>query len=298
MRKKIFGLFLCIFPLITFGQKNVLEGMQGLTLKGDMIFELEGYTMTVQREKATLDKKGISKIKKKYDLNDVVSEYSDKQIKWQNYVIENRISFKELPDIEELQFCYLLPESDNRMMVVLLQTASKRDTLIERAFMDALFSRKILDYTTDNWVAEKIDFAGREIQLGDVCRWVSPHNVHCATFGQMGWSVFKTKEEAEINSQIQMFRNNDSGKYKIEKEEEINVVFEEIPTLAKRITYKINTSKLLLGGRDQLCVYYIVQKIRGRYMSCVLSHYIEVKGDYSLPPLLKEVMSVIIVNKL
>ncbi|WP_146212661.1 hypothetical protein [Dysgonomonas alginatilytica] len=283
---------LLLIPLMGYSQKDILSDMQGLSLKGDMIFELEGYIMTIQKEKASLDKKGIQKIKKKYNLENIEREYSDKNIKWENWVIESSTTVKGLPEVKGFQRCYLLPETDNRMMVVLLQSANGRDTLVEKAFMDAVFSRQLAQYTMDSWVAEKIDFAGREIMLGDVCQWVSPQNVHCASFGQMGWSVFKTQKEAELNTLIQIANNNNSGRYKIMNEENLNVIFEGVPTLAKRITYKINTSKLLSGGRNVLAVYYITQKVRGKYLSCVLTHYVEVKDNYSLPLLLKEVMSI------
>ncbi|MBF0574797.1 hypothetical protein [Dysgonomonas sp. GY617] len=285
-------LLLFLIPLMGYSQKNILSDMQGLSLNGDMIFELDGYIMTIQKEKAAFNEKGFQKIKKKYHLNDIEREYSDKNVKWENWVIEANTTVKGVPEAKGFQLCYLLPETDNRMMVVLLQSANGRDSLVEKAFMNAVFSRQLSQYTMDSWVAEKIDFAGREIMLGDVCQWVSPHNVHCASFGQMGWSIFKTEKEAELNTLIQIANNNNSGRYKIMHEEELNVIFEGIPTLAKRITYKINTSKLMSGGRNVLAVYYITQKVRGKYLSCVLTHYVEVKDNYSLPILLKEVMSI------
>ena len=274
-----------------FSQENVLKDMQGLSLKGDMIFELKGYVITVSREKGSLyKKKDIEKIKKNYELKNVTREYKDADIKWQHLVIESTTSVKGVPEAQGFQICYLLPESDDRMMVVLMQSANGRDEAIEDAFMEALFSRELTQYAVDNWTASTIDFAGREIQLGDMCNWVSPQNVHCATFGQMSWSVFDTEEKALINTKILEAMNDNSGKYKVEKEEEVKVVFEGELNYARRITYKIKGSKLLLGGRNQIAVYYITQKVRGKYVSCMLTNYIEVKDNYELPMLLREVM--------
>ena len=292
MKKYLLYLFLIALPLKSFTQENILNQMQGLSLKGDMVFAVEGYMMTIQKENGSLGKKGIQKIKNKYNLKDIISEYSDKNLKWENWVIENKTKIKGLPDVEGFQKCYLLPQSNDRMMVVLLQSASGRDSIIEKAFMEALFSRKLSNYTTDNWTAEKVDFAGREITLGDVCQWVSPQNVHCASFGQMAWSIFKTEKEADINTKILIATNNNSGRYKIIKEESIEILFENIPTQAKRYTYKINTSKLLSGGRNTLIVYYVTQKVRDQYLSCIMTQYLEKKDDYSLPMLLQEVMSI------
>lgn len=294
MKYRLF-LFVYLFSLFfyqpVFSQENVLKDMQGLSLKGDMIFELKGYVITVGKEKGSLDnKKDIDKIKKNYNIKNATKEYKDPNIKWQHLVIESTTSVKGVPEAQGFEKCYLLPESDDRMMVVFMQSANGRDEAIENAFMDALFSRELTQYTADNWTASTIDFAGREIQLGDMCSWVSPQNVHCAAFGQMSWSVFDSQEKALINTKILEALNENSGKYKIEKEEDVRVVFEGELTDARRITYKIKGSKLLLGGRNQIAVYYITQKVRGKYVSCMLTNYIEIKDNYELPMLLQEVM--------
>lgn len=294
LSKKLYiicAIVLCGY-LPTYAQQDVLSRMQGLELKGDLVFEMDGYSMLVQKEKASLDAKGIKKIKKKYGLNGAPKEYSDKNLKWENYVIETTEPIEGLEGVEGFKKCYLLPESDDNMRVVLLHSVAGRDTLIENAFMEALFSRKLKQYSTDDWTAMSIDFAGRTIDLGDMCRWVSPRNVHCATFGQMAWSELDSQEEAEINNAVQLINNNNSKKYKPIKEEEVEILFEGNATTAKRVTYKLNASKILVGGRNMLVSYFVTQKVRGKYVSAILTHYMESKDDYTLPPLLERVMSV------
>lgn len=289
-------LLITIFNILSintlYSKNDLLNDMQGLSLDGDFIFELNGYVMTVNKENASIDKKkDIEKIKKSYGLKNNLREYKDPSLKWQHLVIEATTNIKDVPEAKGFQKCYLFPESDNQLRVVLMQTANGRDSLIEQSFMDAFFNRSLAQYSTDNWTAQTIDFAGRTIELGDMCNWVSPQNVHCAAFGQMSWSVFQTMQQADINTRILEAINNNSGKYKVENTENVEVLFEGIPTLAKRVTYKIKTPKILLGGRNKIAVYYITQKIRGKYVSCMLTNYIEIDGDYSLPLLLREVMS-------
>ncbi len=264
--------------------------MQGLSYKEGLIFEVEGYTIIIEKNKERLSEKGIKNIKKKYDLKQVTKEYSDSQIKWQNYVIEGKSYEKSVPDVVHYQLCYLFPETDQTMTVVLFESPSRKDTLVEKAFMVAFFNRQLSKYTADTWEADKINFAGRNIPLGNVCSWVSPCNVHCPAFGQISWSTFRNPEDAEVNNQAYYIINKKSGMYKQLREEDVDIVFEGTPTRAKRAIYKINRSKVLLGGRNELAVYYVVQKVRGKYISCVLSHYIEDKNNYRLAPLLEEVM--------
>lgn len=281
-----------LFSLPTYSQENILSEMQGLSYKDGLIFEVEGYNIIIEKNEAKLDEKDIKKIKKKYELKEIVSESPDKNIKWQNYVIESKKYDKNVPEVIDYQLCYLIPETDNTMTVVLFESPNRKDTVVEQAFMNAFFNRQLNKYIIDSWSANEIDFAGRKIPLGDICSWISPYNVHCPSFGQISWSVFKTLEDARINNEAHLLTNNKSGMYKVLKQENVNIIFEGIPTECKRVIYKINKSKVLLGGRNELAVYYIVQKIRGKYISCVLSHYIEDKKNYRLAPLLEEVMSI------
>lgn len=291
-KKLVFILiFIAFCSFSSFAQKERLADMQGLALNGDMIFELEGYTMTIVNEKGSLDKGSVRKLKKKYGLEKAKHEYKDPNISWDHWIIEDSTSTKGLPNVVGFEKCYLFPQSDDRILMVLLQSSNGRDIAIEKAFMNAFFERKLASYASEDWVARKINFAGREIELGDMCTWVAPQNVHCAAFGQLSWSVFKSIDKALTNTLVLEAANNNSGKYKVEKEENINVLFEGIPTVAKRVTYKIKGSKILLGGRNMLAVYYITQKVRDRYVSCMLTNYIEVKDNYDIPVLLREVMT-------
>lgn len=272
-------------------QEGVLADMQGLSYEKGWVFELEGYTISVEKNKEKLNDKGIKRIKKKYDLNNVSSEYSDKKLKWENWVIESKSFEKNVPDVINYQTCYLLPESDDYMNVVSFESLNRRDTILEQTFLNAFFSRNLSQYVKDSWTAEEINFAGRRIPLGNICAWVAPYNVHCPSFGQISWSVFRNKEDAEINNYAHYLLNKKSGQYKVLDESDVDILFEGYQTQAKRLIYKINKSKALLGGRNELAVYYVVRKVRGKYISCVLSHYIEDRDNYRLPPLLEEVMS-------
>lgn len=293
----LFYILTFLISITAYSQNSILDEMQGLSYKDGLIFEVDGYNIIIEKNEAKLDNKGIKKIKKKYDLKDITSEYTDKNIKWQNYVIESSKYDRNVPEVIDYQTCYLIPETDNTMTIVLFESPNRKDTAVEHAFMDAFFNRKLNKYINDSWSATDIDFAGRKIKLGDICSWISPYNVHCPSFGQISWSTFRTQEDAEVNNRAHMLTNNKSGMYKVIKQEKVDITFEGIPTVCTRVIYKINKSKILLGGRNELAVYYIVQKVRGRYISCVLSHYIEDKNNYQLAPLLEEVMSISVPTK-
>jgi hypothetical protein len=48
-----------------------------------------------------------------------------------------------------------------------------------------------------------------------------------------------------------------------------------------------------MGGSNVLVVYYVTGKVRGKFVTCVLSHYEDDKGANKLPPLLSEVLELV-----
>ena len=83
---------------------------------------------------------------------------------------------------------------------------------------------------------------------------------------------------------------------KIVEEQTINVLFKKIPTTVQKIIYDFTGLKsAILGTTDKkmLIVYYVIEKIRGNYVSCVLSYW---NNDYlnpsGLPQLLEDLMTI------
>ena len=74
---------------------------------------------------------------------------------------------------------------------------------------------------------------------------------------------------------------------------ELDVLFEgeKVKTVKQRV--KIKLPKVVMGGSNELIVYYVMAKIRGRYIACVLSHYSDEAKEGELPHLLSEVMQLV-----
>lgn len=73
------------------------------------------------------------------------------------------------------------------------------------------------------------------------------------------------------------------------------MTFEGKPAVARRIVIKPEKSVAEFITRTPsriLVVYYVIQEVRGAYVSCILSHYVDNEEDYKLSPLLQEVMSI------
>ncbi|HRI00911.1 MAG TPA: hypothetical protein PK006_07665 [Saprospiraceae bacterium] len=57
--------------------------------------------------------------------------------------------------------------------------------------------------------------------------------------------------------------------------ETIDILFQGIETKALKMKYKNNLPDVLIGKRNIIIVYYIVEKVRERYVTCVLGQYTE-----------------------
>ncbi|MDR0825148.1 MAG: hypothetical protein LBN74_08650 [Prevotella sp.] len=283
------GLFM-LFTASLFSQQYDLAGMQGLrNEKGEVMLELSGYDIFVTTVKGQVNnEKTISSIKKKYNMEAVLSEYSDPNISKANNIIEAESVGRNGSKVKMNQVCYLLGKSDTEVGVILFQTLNPRDTVLEQEVVKVYLDNGLAYYISDEQTANSISFAGRKIDLGSACNRISPHNVNC-NGGQMSWSEFPTFESAnrDINTHID---SNVKDNLSILAEDDIDVIFEDIPSLAHRVVYRQESE---FGERTYpLVVYYIAQEVRGRYVSCVLSNYAYNRNDYELAPLLQEVISI------
>lgn len=290
MKSLLLFSFFVLFSISLFSQKYDLTGMQGLkNEKGDVMLELSGYDISIATIKGQVDnEKTVTTIKKKYKIETFLAEYSEPKIAKANKIIESEAKIKDRSKVKINQVCYILGKSESEVEVVLFQTLNQRDIVLEEEVIRTFLENGLTYYISDEQKASSISFAGRDINLGSACNWMSPHNVNCKG-GQMSWSEFPSFESAnlDINTRIDANVNENMT---VLAEDDIDVVFEEIPSLAHRVVYK---QKSGFGQRtDPLVVYYIAQEVRGRYISCVLSNYGYNRNDYALAPLLEEVMSI------
>ncbi|MEM8907862.1 MAG: hypothetical protein AAGD05_08455 [Bacteroidota bacterium] len=138
---------------------------------------------------------------------------------------------------------------------------------------------------------DSIRFGNRFIKLGPLCGWNSVRNIQCPRLGQMDWSEFRDGARAEeyIAQRMKIVEEKRMGK--LLNKELVPVRFEGVATTAQKFTLKIKLPKLVLGGSNQLYIYYVVAKVKEKYIACVLSHYDNDRNAPGLPPLISEVLT-------
>ncbi len=122
------------------------------------------------------------------------------------------------------------------------------------------------------------------------------NNIQCPYNGQLSWSVHDTKESADLSIQHQLQVTKAKNGGAVVSEDDVAIIFEGAPTTAKRVNYDLTgvTSLLAsLSGGKNLTIYYVSEKVRDNYMSCVLSFWNnDTIGSSGLTPLLEEVMTI------
>lgn len=129
----------------------------------------------------------------------------------------------------------------------------------------------------------------RTIELNSSCQRMNVNSIQCLYIGQMNWSLHKSLEGAKMQTQVQYEATK--GKGKLLEEEEVPIIFEGKESTAIRTLYKIKVPKIVMGCSNELINYYVSEEIRGRYISCVLSHYSnDSLTENGVPALLAKVM--------
>jgi hypothetical protein len=247
-------------------------------------FEAEGYDIFIQPFNNGLDEKGISKIKKKYSINHA-------QLTTDSLLnLSVLTTTKESNGITAYGTYYLIPETNKKTNVVGFVRLKTRDIALERDFVNSYLSNRIPSSIYTRLVIDSIDFVGRTIQLGPPCTWMSPHNIQCPNYGQMNWAIFDDLKSAEEyrDTRFEMAKSEKLGD--LIEEKWLTLKFEGQDTKALRTKMKIQVSKLGIGGSNILIAYYVTGYIRGKYVTCVLSHYTGDAGVYKLPLLLRQVL--------
>jgi hypothetical protein len=250
-------------------------------------FEAEGYDIFIQPFDNGLDEKGISKIKRKYSFKD--GELTTDSVL--NIKVLTRTEPKN--GVTAYFTYYLLPGTEKKSKVIGFVRPKTRDIKLERDFVNSYLSNTIPSFIYTNLEIDSIDFVGRTIKLGPICRWMSPHNIQCPNYGQMNWAIFDNIKQAEEYRDTHLEMAKNKTLVDIKEEKWLTLKFEGHNTKALRTKVKIQLPKLVMGGSNILVVYYVTGQVRGKFVTCVLSHYTDDVGADKLPPLLSEVLELV-----
>lgn len=294
MPKKVISVLICFVSFFAATQEDeaLYSRLQALKNSDITYYNVDGIIITSQATALPFNDKNLKKVFKQYDITQEDLKALNPNHPLKDFCITKNEDI--LSGLTLYTSYYFIEDTAKNIVVVWFGSVGKHDAAFEKHFIKLIVNNKIPKSCYASPDANIINFGGREILLEDSCYWTNINTVQCPYMGEMNWSVHKDAEDAKksVENQLAMTKSKKEGK--IISEETVDILFENIPTKATKIVYDFTGIKSVLAstsGGKTLTVYYVSQKVRNNYMSCVLSYWnnddIEFNG---LPFLLDQIM--------
>jgi len=289
MTKKIITSVLYFFSIVCFSQnEDIFDRLKAIENNGMTFFNIDGISISHQRFNYTFNEKNLKKVYRKYSI-----KKSNPKIKANNIELDNFKAVKTDLIVDDLKLTnnyYFIKNQNDKIDVFWFGYNGSDNKKIESLIISSVSDNKIpADCFSPNQT-NNIDFIGRELKLSN-CYWTNINNVQCPYNGQMNWSLHKSKESADLSNKYQLANTKLKKNGKVISEEDVEIIFEQVSTKAKKVVYDFNGVTSLVAGGENLTIFYVSEKIRGKYISCVLSFWNNDNiTDTGLTPLLEKVM--------
>ncbi|WP_412985691.1 hypothetical protein [Pontimicrobium sp. IMCC45349] len=293
--KKILLILLIFNFQFGFSQNEKLfDRLNAINNSGTIFYNVDGIDFTSQTIFSDFNDKNLKKAYRKYKIKKTDIKETDKELNFENYKVVKREQLDN--NLSSVSVNYFVKNKDNRISIFWFGYYNKSNSEFERKMIELILNNEVPKNCFSSLKTNEVNFAGRKIELGGNCNWMNINNIQCPYNGQINWSVHKTKESADLSIQNQLKATKTKNGGKVESEEEVEIIFEGVPTTAKKVYYDFTgvTSLLVsMSGGKNLTIYYVSEKIRDNYVSCVLSFWNNDNiGSSGLTPLLEEVMAI------
>ena len=292
--KSLFLLIVALTTTLSFCQEkdDFSKRLKAIYNQTIIFYNIDGVDFSSQTFSNEFSEKGLKKLYKKYSINESDIKVKDDSLKNNNFYITKSENVAE--NINQISSYYFVENQNKTVSVFWFGYYNKLNKEFERKYVNHILNDEIPKEVFEPMTIESIDFAGRKIELGNSCNWTNINTVQCPYYGEMNWSVHKTIETAKnsIDNQFNITKSRKGGK--VISEEEIDVIFEETETKAKKVIYDFTGAKSLLAGMSggkTLTIYYVACKVRENYVSCCMSFWNnDTITENGLAPLLEKVM--------
>lgn len=204
--KNIFTLILMLFPSFIFSQESfeneIVDRLCGLRVKEKPYYNLGHYSIFTNKVQWDFTPKNIKLLKKKYKVRKIKNEISTNAISQRNKILTKKASIKN--GNYEITTLYFVETGESQIDIIGFLSINTRDTTEEHNFVNLYIENKIPESIFMEYPVAKIDFAGREIVLGNSCNWINVNSIQCPSFGQMNWSLHQNLESAQKETEFNM----------------------------------------------------------------------------------------------
>lgn len=259
----------------------------------DIIFyNIDGIDFSSQTFSSVFSEKDLNKIFRKYSIEKNDLKVKDAKLPFSNYYVSKNQTITE--NLTQYNSYYFVENKNKSVSVFWFGSINNQDREFERKFINLILDNRIPEKVYESMSIDSIDFAGRQIKLGNSCYWTNVNTVQCPYNGEMNWSIHKdlTNAQNSVDKQLAITKAKKGGK--VVSEDLVDIEFEGNPTKAKKVIYDFTGVKSLLvgmSGGKSLTVYYVASKVRDYNVSCVLSYWNnDTITESGLAPLLEKVM--------
>lgn len=261
--------------------------LQGIEQDEFSFMNGQGYSILCYDTKKKYSTKTIKKLKKKFKIPKKITGTGSS-----NYSLQN-IQFEQSNQEDGISYFtkhIIYPLDNKHTRFIELMTNLDRDTLFENEVVNNIMNATISREVFNNWKVDSIRFINRHITLGSACTWQNVGSIQCPYNGQMDWMSFTTEHRAREYMMQRINNTSDKKMSDFIAQDSVQVFIANKEKMAQKNILKIKAPKLVLGGSNELTIYYLITKIESVYVAMVMSHYSNDNNAPELPPLLSEVM--------
>ncbi|MCI9846186.1 hypothetical protein [Flavobacterium pectinovorum] len=291
--KKTTSLLLLFLSAFVYCQNDDFsQRLKAINTQSATYYNIDGIDFSSQTYNYDFSEKSLKKIYKKFDIKDSDLKTKDESLSNNNLHV---VKTKKITDnLVQTNSYYFVEDNNKTITIIWFGYFNKPEADFEKQYINRIIKNEIPEEVFESMTIDSIGFAGRKIRLGNNCSWTNVNTVQCPYNGEMNWSVHKNIESAKTAVDNQFTITKSKGGIKVISEEQTTVVFEGTETTAKKIVFDFTGMKSLLAGMSggkTLTVYYVAEKVRDNYVSCVMSFWNNdnITKD-GLAPLLEEVM--------
>ncbi|PWV56122.1 hypothetical protein C7475_101636 [Chitinophaga sp. S165] len=253
----------------------------------DVVYNTEGYVITKAELQEDLEKANMNRIKKSFAIPQKdTARYAPPFPGTRIY------KYDDTRDSILFHYSvYFTQKAPGKVWVITFMTPCDRDSAIEEKMYNAILNDAVPGYVSTSLLPkDSVRFAGRKIMTEPGSKWADIWTLSSYNrYNSLSWSEFSNRERALQLSNF--FQNYGSRGYKLLEESDVPITFEGKEVIAlKRIFVRKRAKRDGLLLNNYFVDYVITAEVRGRYVTCLLSHPTEDPSIVVLRPLMKQLM--------
>ncbi len=184
MKKNIVLIFiLLIICQTSFSQNEELfKRLRAIHNSGITFYNVDGIDFTSQNISYEFNDKNLKKAYRKNKIKKADKKVADTKLNYENYKVINRKEFEN--GLISVSVNYFVRNKQDRIAVFWFGYYEKDNPEFERNMIDLILNDLVPKTCFDSIKTDNVNFAGREIELGGNCNWMTINNIQCPYYAK------------------------------------------------------------------------------------------------------------------